>query len=281
VSRRILVPLRWGDLDAQGHINNAVFADYMQEARADYLTGTPAEHLLTDGMVIVKQQIEYRAPAVYSPEPLAVDTWPYAIGGAKFNFAYEMRQGDVLVAEGRALLCPYDTLAIKPRGLTPEERAFLQSQAEPAEPFRRLVWRPMNARARVAPIRVRWSDMDAYGHVNNVLFLNYAMEGRIAFTAGAVQSMTDSVDSGDLWLVARQDVEYLTPIQFRPEPYMVRTGVSHLGTTSLTFCSEISDPDKHTRFGKATTVAVFADAQGRPKPIIPQWREALEPYLLG
>ena len=30
-------PLRWGDLDAQGHVNNAVVVDYLQEARVAFL----------------------------------------------------------------------------------------------------------------------------------------------------------------------------------------------------------------------------------------------------
>jgi len=280
VSRRVLVPLRWGDLDAQGHINNSAFADYIQEARADYWVGSPIEHLLTCGLVVVNLQIEYHAPAVFTPEPLGVDLWPYAVRGAKFNFAYRLWQGDTLVAEARTLLCPYDLKTAKPRGLTPDERAYLQSQVEPAESFRPLPARPLNARAHVAPIRVRWSDMDAYGHVNNVLYLNYMMEGRVAFTAGAAAT-ADSAQPSGLWFIARQDVDYIIPLQFRPEPFTVRTGVAKIGTTSVTFCSEISDPNKHKRFSTATTVAVHADSEGRPTPISPQSREALQPYLLG
>jgi len=106
------------------------------------------------------------------------------------------------------------------------------------------------------------------------------MEGRIAFTAAAVRSMNDSVDSGYLWFVVRQDVDYLAPMRFRQEPYTVRTGVAHLGTTSLTFCSEIADPATRQRYAKASTVAVFADHTGKPIPVLPEWKAALEPYRL-
>jgi len=41
MGRHVEVPLRWGDLDAQGHVNNARFIDYLQEARADFLLGGP------------------------------------------------------------------------------------------------------------------------------------------------------------------------------------------------------------------------------------------------
>jgi acyl-CoA thioester hydrolase len=138
----------------------------------------------------------------------------------------------------------------------------------------------LTSNAREAEIRVRWSDVDAYGHVNNVLFFNYIMEGRIAFTAAAVQAMNDSIDSGYLWFVVRQDVDYLAPLPFRLPPYIVRTGVAHLGRTSLTFCSEIVDRAGGRRYAQASTVAVFADSSGRPTPVLPEWKAALEPYRL-
>jgi acyl-CoA thioester hydrolase len=280
MARRVQVPLRWGDLDAQGHINNAAFADYLQEARADCLVGTPAEQLLHTGLVVVNQQIEYTAPALFATEPLAVDVAPCAVGAAKLTLAYTVWQGETEVARARTQLCPYDLETSKPRRLQPAERQWLASQAEPAAPFRKLSWRPMNKNARTVPMRVRWSDLDAYGHVNNVLFFNYIMEGRIAFTAAAVQDMNDSVHSGYLWFVVRQDVDYLSPMHFRTEPYTVRTGVAHMGNTSLTFCSEISDPAQHKRFAKASTVAVFADSAGKPTPVLPEWKAALEPFRL-
>ncbi len=42
MSHHYRCPLRWGDMDAQGHLNNAAFVDYLQEARVDYLLGGPA-----------------------------------------------------------------------------------------------------------------------------------------------------------------------------------------------------------------------------------------------
>ena len=43
---RVRVPLRWVDLDAQGHANNAAIVDYLQEARVDFLLTGPNAHLL-------------------------------------------------------------------------------------------------------------------------------------------------------------------------------------------------------------------------------------------
>ncbi|MDR0990069.1 MAG: acyl-CoA thioesterase [Propionibacteriaceae bacterium] len=277
---RTTVPLRWGDLDAQGHINNAAYADYLQEARADYFDNTPIESLSGSGLVVVSHQVEYLAPAYFRAEPLIVDLWPCQVSAAKFTLAYDLWQDGRQVARARTVLCPYDLVGGQPRRFQAHERAWLTSQVEAAEAFRPLRWRPMNSHARSAPMRVRWGDVDCYGHVNNVLYFNYIMEGRIAFTAAASHSMNETLESGYLWFVVRQDVNYLTPLFFRIEPYTIRTGVAKIGSTSITFCSEIADPTAHKRFATASTVAVFADAEGRPTEILPQWREALQPYRL-
>ncbi|MDR1450106.1 MAG: thioesterase family protein [Propionibacteriaceae bacterium] len=279
MSQPIEVPLRWGDVDAQGHINNARYADYLQEARADFFLACPGD-LLTAGLVVTQQQIEYRSPLVFSHNPIVVDVAAARVGAARFTLAYTIWQADRLVAVARTKLCPYDLEAKAPRRLSPVERDWLAGQTEAVEPLRPLVFRPMTARARQTPMRVRWSDIDAYGHVNNVIFFDYIQEGRIAFTAAAVEGMNDSVEQGYLWFVARQDVDYLAPIEFRRQPYVVRTGVAHFGTTSLTFCSEVADPLDGRRLAQASTVAVFADHRGHPTPVLESWKAALEEYRL-
>ena len=52
------VPSRWGDLDAQGHVNNGFYVDYLQEARVHFLlTGPPeARDLLDSGVLVVSHR---------------------------------------------------------------------------------------------------------------------------------------------------------------------------------------------------------------------------------
>ena len=65
---------------------------------------------------------------------------------------------------------------------------------------------------------VRFSDVDVYGHVNNVKYFEYFMEARILFTARLWRGLTD--DGPPVTMVtARSDVDYKLPILFRPEPY--------------------------------------------------------------
>lgn len=84
--------------------------------------------------------------------------------------------------------------------------------------------------------RVRWSDVDGYGHVNNVKFLEYYQEARVAFLAEALP--TRPLDM----VVARISTHYRRPVLFRLEPYVVETAVTHVGRTSFTLHNRIVDP---------------------------------------
>ena len=84
---------------------------------------------------------------------------------------------------------------------------------------------------------MRWSDLDSYGHVNNVKFYDYIQEARIALVNTTVHWTPETV-----WMVARQDVAYLAPLDFRTEPYEVGTLVTAIGNRSFTLAVEVRDP---------------------------------------
>jgi acyl-CoA thioester hydrolase len=96
------------------------------------------------------------------------------------------------------------------RRLTAEERELLGRALAAAE--------PLTAAAKVAvrgdhhryPLTVRWSDLDSYGHVNNVKYYDYVQEARISLVSSTVGWEPEAV-----WMVVRQDLEYLKPIDFR------------------------------------------------------------------
>ena len=72
---------------------------------------------------------------------------------------------------------------------------------------------------------VRFSDVDVYGHVNNVKYFEYFQEARIAFILSLAGGLFDA-DSSNRQVVARIDVDYKRPILFRAEPYAVETWVT-------------------------------------------------------
>jgi acyl-CoA thioester hydrolase len=87
---------------------------------------------------------------------------------------------------------------------------------------------------------VRFSDVDVYGHVNNVKYFEYYQEARIAFILSLAGRDYDADDSMGQ-VLARIDVDYRRPILFRPEPYAVETWVTRIGTTSYDLSCRIVD----------------------------------------
>jgi acyl-CoA thioester hydrolase len=191
-----------------------------------------------------------------------------AVGGSRFTVGYELYDGAELAARARTGLVPYDLATSTLRRLNAGERAVLTAQLTPAEPLRPV------ATVSVAdhdhhrwPLSVRWSDLDSYGHANNVKYFDYIQEGRVAMM-GPIFPWTPE----ELWVVVRQDVEYRRPIDFRTAPYEVATVVSELGNRSFTLAAEIRDPQDGTTYASGRTVIV------RPKPLTDEQRFALSAF---
>ena len=262
-------PVRWGDLDAQGHVNNGFYVDYLQEARVQFLLAGPpaARALLDSGVLVVSHAVEYLRP-VGAVEAVSIRLWTDAIGGSRFVVGYELQDGDQPAARARTALVPFDLAGGGMRRLTAGEREFLGEHLTPAEPLRALTTSAVPAQAFRVPLVVRWSDLDSYGHVNNVKFYDYVQQARIELINATVHWSPETV-----WMVARQDVQYRAPLDFRPEPYEVATWVTAIGTRSFTLGAEIRDPGSGTRYATAGTVVVGS------VPLTTGQRDALSRWL--
>ncbi|WP_022886331.1 acyl-CoA thioesterase [Glaciibacter superstes] len=144
------------------------------------------------------------------------------------------------------------------------------------------------------PIRLRWSDLDAYGHVNNAEMLRLLEEARIqAFWANgesgesAVGASTAVLDgrpgAATLTLIARQEIEYLAPVPYLRQPVDVRLWLGKLGGASLEVCYEVWSPEgaePAVQYARASTTIVLVDAASeRPRKISEIERAAWTPYL--
>ena len=126
---------------------------------------------------------------------------------------------------------------------------------------------------------VRFSDVDVYGHVNNVKYFEYYQEARIAFLRQRVALLDPS--STERQVVARIDVDYRRPILFRPEPYAVESWVTRIGTTSYDLSSRIVDgPAGGETYSQAEVRLVAYDlASQRSRPLTDVERSRLEAVL--
>jgi acyl-CoA thioester hydrolase len=150
------------------------------------------------------------------------------------------------------------------------------------------------------PIKLRWSDLDAYGHVNNAEMLRLLEEARIlafwvsdngevgeSLDATAVGNSTAILDgrpgADTLTLIARQEVEYLRPVPYLREPLDIELWIGHLGGASLEVCYEIFSPAgavPRQLFTRASSTLVMVDAATeRPRRITDRERDAWSPYL--
>lgn len=142
------------------------------------------------------------------------------------------------------------------------------------------------------PIALRWSDFDAYAHVNNAEMLRLLEEARIqAFwrpddpaTPSNSTAVLDARPGADtLTLIARQEIEYLVPIPYMRTPIDIEMWIGRIGGASIEVCYEIYSPIGVTPrilFTKAATTLVQVDAaSGRPRRITDDLRAVWEPYV--
>jgi acyl-CoA thioester hydrolase len=240
--------------------------DYLQEARVHFLLSGPeaTRALLNSGVLVVSHQVEYLRPIGFGDRPLEIAVWVDGIGGSRFWIGYEVFDGDDLAARARTALVPFDLDRGVLRRLSADERENLTGHLAPAEPLRPLSRVPSTENGHRYPLAVRWSDLDSYGHVNNVKFYDYIQEARIALINETVHWPPETV-----WMVARQDVDYVAPLDFRLDPYQVRTLVTAIGTRSFTLAVEVCDPGSGSVYATAGTVVVGSN------PLSSAQREAL------
>ncbi|MFC7229652.1 acyl-CoA thioesterase [Salinirubellus salinus] len=89
--------VRFRDIDAMGHVNNAVYATYLEQARADYFREVVGESLSEVGSVLASIAIEFRAP-VEGDDVVTVALTIPELGTASIPMHYEIRREDGTVA---------------------------------------------------------------------------------------------------------------------------------------------------------------------------------------
>ncbi|MGD8150377.1 acyl-CoA thioesterase [Ornithinimicrobium sp. Y1694] len=129
--------------------------------------------------------------------------------------------------------------------------------------------------ASVYPITVRWSDMDAYQHVNNVQYLRYFEEARVHAFKDWFGQERDLIDEG--LLVVSQAIDYLLPMTFAYAPARVAVWCSEVGAASFELGYAVAGPegdDVVYARGRVTLVAYDLKGQ-RPRRLGESEREAL------
>jgi acyl-CoA thioester hydrolase len=114
--------VRWGDLDAFGHVNNATYLVYAQEAR--FAWSKMIE------MVVARAEVDFLAPIYEGDIYLDIEIWVNKIGTSSFGVTYEMKNGDELVAVVKSVQVTVSMETKKSRPLKDAERDFLNKYLE-------------------------------------------------------------------------------------------------------------------------------------------------------
>jgi acyl-CoA thioester hydrolase len=140
-ARRLHIPihLRWGDLDAFNHVNNASMLKLLEEVRVRAFwrpaadEDAPPTAVLDSGIdagtltLIARQEIEYLRPVPYQRNPLDVQLWFGKLGGSSIEVCYEVfspsSAAQELYARASAVVVMVDAATARPVRLTDEQRS--------------------------------------------------------------------------------------------------------------------------------------------------------------
>ncbi|GLW11233.1 hypothetical protein Misp01_63610 [Microtetraspora sp. NBRC 13810] len=128
---------------------------------------------------------------------------------------------------------------------------------------------------------VRFADIDAHGHVNNVRFVEYLEDARVALFFEFVRRFQDDGGPESPLLgiaIARHEVNYRRPLRFRHGSVRVESWVTKIGMVRCELAAEIRDD--HDVFVETRSVVVAIDlATERPRRFTADERAFLRRYL--
>ncbi len=114
---RTTLQVRFRDIDAFGHVNNAVFFSYVEQARIRYLlevleTAEPFDRL---PLILARVELDYRSPIFFGDE-VVVETRVDRIGQTSIAMSHRMTAGSDrrLVGDVQSVLVTYDYGAARP-----------------------------------------------------------------------------------------------------------------------------------------------------------------------
>jgi acyl-CoA thioester hydrolase len=97
--------VRFRDLDGMGHVNNAVFSTYLEQARLAWFGETTV--LPLQDVILARTEIDFRSPVAWG-ETVEIGVRRSRLGTKSFELEYELRSDGRTVAEARSVLVGYD-----------------------------------------------------------------------------------------------------------------------------------------------------------------------------
>jgi acyl-CoA thioester hydrolase len=107
---RIEITVLWGDMDALGHVNNAIYARWLEQARIEYFRSLGAFGVDGSGPILARQAIDFKSPVTY-PDRITIEIGVERIGTTSLvlrSRGTSEAQGGVLVFQGESIIVLFD-----------------------------------------------------------------------------------------------------------------------------------------------------------------------------
>jgi len=108
------VPVRFRDLDPMGHVNNAVYATYLEQARVEYVRDVVGEPVMETGVVVADLELDYERP-IELGGTVTVAVGAGELGRTSIPLSYEVRSEGEVAATASTTMVTFDREAREPR----------------------------------------------------------------------------------------------------------------------------------------------------------------------
>lgn len=297
------IPIRYADIDAQGHLNNAATFAFMEDGRVSYLRQVglwAGKDFTSIGMILATATCVYQSPAYFGE---TVRTWVriYHLGQKSFRFEYvltahgsEVHEEGRQVATGQTIQVCYDYArqasipvpevwreaivayepALSGTRTTVEGHSSIASTSSGSS-------EPGSFRFHVA-VPIRYADIDAQRHLNNVAYVRFMEHAQVLYLREL--GLWGGQDYGEIgMIVAEASCSYLEPA-YLGELVTVWARVSYLGTKSFRFeyRLEVERGGAVHEIARVHSVQVCYDYATRRSISMPSaWRKAIVAYEPG
>lgn len=280
--------VRYYECDAYGHLNNAVYLRYMQEAAFDASADAGYDLARYEQMGVVwlvrDTTLRYRQPVVYG-DAVTVTTRVRDMSKVRSIREYEMvnaATGEV-VAEGHSDWAYIDVETGRPTPIPAEMKAAFY----PVEDGQRC------SRKRFPPApppppgaftlrrKVEWADVDPQQHVNNAMYLTYIEEAAVQGVASFGWGMRRMLEQGLAFVATEHRIAYDRPAQ-PTDTLLITTYLSDVRRASGTRHFTITREGDGTRIARAYTRWASVDsATGRPRRMPAEVIDAFADHVVG
>ena len=123
----------------------------------------------------------------------------------------------------------------------------------------------------VHDVHMRWSDMDAYRHINNSAYLQFLEQARVAMFFHRHETFSSGT------VIARHEIDYVRPVVYHPEPLRVEMWIEQVRGAHFTVRYEVFDQGRLAARA-ATRCVTFDFTIDRPRRLTDEEREILHGF---